>query len=60
MPRGAVLETTGWVDEVVLTLLNRCRTKEGASGTTPGLIMRQTYTEVRDIVSQLKLLSKAL
>ena len=30
MRRGAVLETTGWVDEAVFTLMNHWRTKEGA------------------------------
>ena len=60
MRRGAILETTGRVDESVVNLMNRWRTKEGAKGTTPGLSMRQTYTQVRDLFSQLKLYSKAL
>ena len=61
MRRGAVIETTGRrVDEVVATLMNVWRTKEGARGTTPGLTMRHTYTQVGDVFSQLKLYSKAL
>ena len=60
MPRGAVLETTGRVDEAVVNLMNRWRAKEGANDTTPGLSIRQTYTQVRDVFSQLKLYSKAL
>ena len=39
MHRGTVLETMGRVDEVVVTLMNRWRTKEGTRGTTPGLTM---------------------
>ena len=39
MRRGAVLETPGQVDEIVIKLMNRWRTKESAKGTTPGLSM---------------------
>ena len=39
MHRIAVLETTVWGDAVVVTLMKRWRTKEGARGTTPGLTM---------------------
>ena len=39
MRRGAVLKTTGMVDESVVNLMNRRRTREGAKGTTPGLSM---------------------
>ena len=60
MRRCAVLETTGWVDEVVVTLMNRWRTEEGNRGATPGLTMQQMYTRVRDVFSQLTLYSKAL
>ena len=60
MHRGVVLETTVRVDEVVVTLMNRWRINKGARGTTPGLTMRQTYTQVRDVFSQLKLYSKAV
>jgi len=60
MRRGAVLKTTGRVDKSVVNLMNRWRTNEGAKGTTPGLSMRQTYTQVQDVFSQLKLYSKAL
>ena len=60
MGRGAVLETTGRVDEVMVTLMNRWRTKEGTRGKTPGLTMQQTYTQVRDAFLRLKLYSKAL
>ena len=58
--RGAVLETTGRVDITIVNLMNRWRIKEGAKGSAPGLTMRQTYTQVRDTLSQLKLYSKAL
>ena len=58
--RGAILETTGRVDDNVVQHMNRWRTKEGARGTAPGLSMRQTYTQVRDIFPQLKLYSLAL
>ena len=60
MRRGVVLETMVRVDVVVVTLMNIWRTKEGARGTTPGLTMRQTYTQVRDVFLLLKLYSKAL
>ena len=60
MHSGAVLETTGQVDEIVIKLMNRWRTKESAKGMTPWLSMQQTYTQVRDVFSQLKLYSKAL
>ena len=60
MHRATVLETTGWVDEVVVTLMNRWKTKEGDRGTTPGLTMQQPYTQVRDVILQLKLYSKVL
>ena len=49
MRRCAVLETTGRVDEVVVTLMNRWMTKEGTRDTTPGLTMRQMYTQVGDV-----------
>lgn len=58
--RGAILETTGRVDDSVVNLVNRWRTKEGARGAQPGLSMRQTYTQVRDTFHQLKLYSLAL
>ena len=60
MHRGVVLETTVQVDEIVIKLMNRWRTKESAKGTTPGLSMQQTYTQVRDVFWRLKLYSKAL
>ena len=46
---GAVLETTGSVNELVIVLMNQWRTKEGTSGMTLGLTMQQTYTQVRDV-----------
>jgi hypothetical protein len=58
--RGAVLETTGKVDITIVNLMNRWRIKEGAKGSAPGLTMRQTYTQVRDTLPQLKMYSKAL
>ena len=60
MRRGAVLETTGRVDDAVVNLMNRWRTKEHARGAEPGLNMRQTYTSIKDAFPQLKLYSKAL
>ena len=60
MQRGAVLEITGQVDEAVVTLMKRWRTNEGTKGLAPGLTMRQTYTQVRDVFPQLKLYSKTL
>ena len=58
--RGAVLKSICRLDEALVNLMNRWRTKEGVRDTTPGLSMRQTYTQVRDVFSQLKLYSKAL
>ena len=49
MRRGAVLETPGQVDEIVIKLMNRWRTKESTKGTTPGLSMQQKYSQVRDV-----------
>ena len=60
MQQGAVLETTGQVNKVVITLMNNWRTKEGTKRLSPGLNMQQTYTQVRDVFSTLKLYSKAL
>ncbi|KAL7523229.1 hypothetical protein ACHAXR_000088 [Thalassiosira sp. AJA248-18] len=58
--RGAVLETTGRVSDLVINLVNRWRKKEGARGSAPGLSMQQTYTQVRDTFPHLKLYSQAL
>ena len=60
MRRGAILETTGRVEEVTVKLMNRWRRKEGAKGTDPGLCMRQMYTQIQSMVPQLLLYSKAL
>ena len=38
--RGAILETTGRVDNIGVKLMNRWRRKEGAKGSEPGLYMR--------------------
>ena len=43
-----------------ITLMNRWRTKENARGTVRGMDMRQTYTQVRDVMNILKLYSKSL
>jgi hypothetical protein len=58
--RGAILETTGRVDQTIVNLLNRWRTRESARGTEPGLSMQQTYTQMRDLFPQLKEYSLAL
>jgi hypothetical protein len=58
--RGAILETTGRVDDSIVKSLNRWRTRESARGTEPGLSMRQTYTQMRDLFPQLKEYSLAL
>ena len=60
MRRGAILETTGRVDNVIVKLMNRWRKKEGAKGAEPGLCMRQTYTQMRSMVPKLLLYSQAL
>ena len=60
MRRGAILETTGRVDDVIVKLMNRWRKKEGAKGAEPGLCMRQTYTQMRSMVPKLLLYSQAL
>ena len=55
MRRGAVIWNTGRIDEAVVNLMNRWRTKKGVGGTTPGLNMQQMYTQSRDVFLQLKL-----
>ena len=52
---GAVLETTGQVNGVVVTLMNCWRTKECTKGSSPGLTVRQTYTQIRGVFLQLEL-----
>ena len=60
MRRGAILETVGRVDNFIVKLMNRWRKKEGARGSEAGLCMRQAYTQMRSMVMQLLLYSKAL
>ena len=58
--RGAVLETTGRVDDAIVKLINRWRTKESAKGAEPCLSMRQTYTSVKDALRMMLEYSRAL
>ena len=60
MRRGAILETVGRVDNFIVKLMNRWRKKEGARGAEAGLCMRQAYTQMRSMVRQMLLYSKAL
>ena len=60
MRRGAVLATTGKVEDSVVLLINRWRKKEQAKGTTASLNMHQTYSTVRAMYPTMKAYSKAI
>ena len=58
--RGALQAVGDRVSPNVVNMMNRWRTRERARGTEPGLDMRQTYTQVRLMVDELKLYSQAM
>ena len=60
MGRGAILETIGRVDSIIVKLMNRWRRKEGTKGIEPELCMRHTYIQVRYMVPKLLLYLKVL
>jgi len=60
MRRGAILATTGKVEDSVVLLINRWRKKEQAKGTTASLNMHQTYSTVRVMYPTMKAYSKAI
>ena len=57
--RGIILETTNRVSNLVITLMNRWRKKEGTKVTGPNISMQQIYTQIRDKLPHLKLYSTA-
>ena len=58
--RGAIQAVGDRVSPNVVNMMNRWRKRERARGTEPGLDMRQTYTQVRGMVDELKLYSQAM
>ena len=59
--RGDTTEATmNEIDEMIIELINRWRTREAAKGTEPGLPMRQVYTQVSSTLETMILYSKGL
>ena len=60
MRQGAILATTGKVEDSVVLLINGWQKKEQAKGTTASLNMHQTYSTVRAMYPTMKAYSKAI